>query len=174
MGGSAQINYSVTTLLSYSPKMRKALFPGSFDPFTNGHLDVVRRGVELFDEIIVAIGNNSSKTRYLPIEQMTTLIEQVFQDEPRVKVQAYKGLTADFAREVGARFLLRGLRNTTDFEYENTIAQANRHVNPELETVFLITSPVLAAISSTIIREIHRFGGNVNDFVPFALPPYEG
>ncbi|HEX8349598.1 MAG TPA: pantetheine-phosphate adenylyltransferase [Hymenobacter sp.] len=152
--------------------MRIALFPGSFDPFTNGHLDVVRRGTALFDEVIIAIGNNSSKTRYLPVEQMITLIESVFKDEPRVSVQAYKGLTADFARQVGARFLLRGLRNTTDFEYENTIAQANRHVNPELETVFLITSPALAAISSTIIREIHRFGGPVGDFVPFALPPY--
>jgi len=152
--------------------MRIALFPGSFDPFTNGHLDVVRRGTELFDEIIIAIGNNSSKTRYLPVAQMMGMIEDVFQDEPRVSVREYKGLTADFAREVGARFLLRGLRNTTDFEYENTIAQANRHVNPELETVFLITSPALAAISSTIIREIHRYGGNVNDFVPFELPPF--
>ncbi|WP_400190264.1 pantetheine-phosphate adenylyltransferase [Hymenobacter sp. B81] len=151
--------------------MRIALFPGSFDPFTNGHLDVVLRGTALFDRIIVAIGNNSSKTRYLPVEQMTGIIEEVFRDEPRVSVQSYKGLTADFARETGARFLLRGLRNTTDFEYENTIAQANRHVNPELETVFLITSPPLAAISSTIIREIHRFGGNVDDFVPFKMPP---
>ncbi|OUJ74134.1 pantetheine-phosphate adenylyltransferase [Hymenobacter crusticola] len=151
--------------------MRIALFPGSFDPFTNGHLDVVRRGTALFDQVIIAIGNNSSKTRYLPVEQMITLIESVFQDEPRVSVQAYRGLTADFAKQVGARFLLRGLRNTTDFEYENTIAQANRHVNPELETVFLITSPALAAISSTIIREIHRFGGPVADFVPFTLPP---
>jgi len=150
--------------------MRIALFPGSFDPFTNGHLDVVRRGTLLFDQVIIAIGNNSSKTRYLPVEQMIALIESVFQDEPRVSVQAYKGLTADFAKQVGARFLLRGLRNTTDFEYENTIAQANRHVNPELETVFLITSPMLAAISSTIIREIHRFGGSVDDFVPFKLP----
>ena len=147
--------------------MRTALFPGSFDPFTNGHLDVVRRGTALFDHIIIAIGNNSSKQRYLPVEQMIELIQEVFRDEPRVSVEAYKGLTADFARERQARFLLRGLRNTTDFEYENTIAQANRHVNPELETVFLITSPPLAAISSTIIREIHRFGGNVSDFVPF-------
>ncbi|WP_089332780.1 pantetheine-phosphate adenylyltransferase [Hymenobacter mucosus] len=153
--------------------MRIALFPGSFDPFTNGHLDVVRRGVTLFDEVIVAIGNNSSKQRYLPIQQMVGLIEGVFHNEPRVTVRTYKGLTADFARETGARFLLRGLRNTTDFEYENTIAQANRHVNPELETVFLITSPALAAISSTIIREIHRFGGNVNDFVPFSLPAFQ-
>ncbi|PJJ61141.1 pantetheine-phosphate adenylyltransferase [Hymenobacter chitinivorans] len=152
--------------------MRIALFPGSFDPFTNGHLDVVRRGTQLFDEVIIAIGNNSSKSRYLPVEQMVSMIEGVFADEPRVRVQSYKGLTATFAKEVGAKFLLRGLRNTTDFEYENTIAQANRHMNPELETVFLITSPALAAISSTIIREIHRFGGNVDDFVPFPLPAY--
>ena len=148
-----------------------ALFPGSFDPFTNGHLDVVRRGAELFDEVIIAIGNNSSKQRYLPIEWMVEQIATLFQDEPRISVRSYRGLTADFAREVGAHYLLRGLRNTTDFEYENTIAQANRHVNPALETVFLITSPVLAAISSTIIREIHRFGGDVAQFVPFALPP---
>ncbi|MCC2546709.1 pantetheine-phosphate adenylyltransferase [Hymenobacter sp. BT175] len=150
--------------------MRIALFPGSFDPFTNGHLDVVRRGAVLFDEVIIAIGNNSSKQRYLPVEQMQSQIARLFEDEPRVSVQTYKGLTADFARQVGAQFLLRGLRNTTDFEYENTIAQANRHVNPGLETVFLITAPALAAISSTIIREIHRFGGNVDDFVPFPLP----
>ncbi|RZK96480.1 MAG: pantetheine-phosphate adenylyltransferase [Hymenobacter sp.] len=151
-----------------------ALFPGSFDPFTNGHLDVVRRGAELFDEIIIAIGNNSSKQRYLPVEWMEQQITELFQDEPRVSVRSYRGLTADFARATGARYLLRGLRNTTDFEYENTIAQANRHVNPALETVFLITSPLLAAISSTIIREIHRFGGDVGQFVPFALPLPKG
>ncbi|RYE88989.1 MAG: pantetheine-phosphate adenylyltransferase [Cytophagaceae bacterium] len=150
-----------------------ALFPGSFDPFTNGHLDVVRRGAELFDEIIIAIGNNSSKQRYLPVAWMEQQITELFRDESRVSVCTYRGLTADFARARGARYLLRGLRNTTDFEYENTIAQANRHVNPNLETVFLITSPLLAAISSTIIREIHRFGGDVGQFVPFALPAPE-
>lgn len=148
---------------------RIAIFPGSFDPFTNGHYDVVQRGAELFDTIIIAIGNNSSKNRYFSVEDMVGIIEEVFKDNPRIWVQAYKGLTADFAKEVGAKFLLRGLRNTTDFEYENTIAQANRHVNPELETVFLITSPHLAAINSSIIREIHRFGGNVQDFIPFRL-----
>jgi pantetheine-phosphate adenylyltransferase len=147
-----------------------ALFPGSFDPFTNGHLDVVRRGAELFDEIIIALGNNSSKQRYLPVDWMEAQITALFKDDPRVSVCSFRGLTADFARERDARYLLRGLRNTTDFEYENTIAQANRHVNPNLETVFLITSPLLAAISSTIIREIHRFGGDVGQFVPFALP----
>ena len=149
---------------------RIALFPGSFDPFTNGHLDVVRRGTQLFDQVIIAIGNNSSKQRYLPVEQMMDMIAGVFHEEPRVSVSSFKGLTAEYAREVGANFLLRGLRNTTDFEYENTIAQANRHLNPALETVFLITSPALAAISSTIIRELHRYGGNVRDFVPFELP----
>jgi pantetheine-phosphate adenylyltransferase len=148
---------------------RIAIFPGSFDPFTNGHLDVVLRGARLFDEVIIAIGNNSSKDRYIPVERMIAVINRIFKDDPKVHAVSYKGLTAEFARETGAQFLLRGLRNTTDFEYENTIAQANRHVNKELETVFLITSPALAAISSSIIREIHRFGGDVNDFIPFQI-----
>ncbi|MBK0404712.1 pantetheine-phosphate adenylyltransferase [Adhaeribacter sp. BT258] len=153
---------------------RIAIFPGSFDPFTNGHLDVVQRGTELFDEIIIAIGNNSNKKRAWEVEQMVAIIEDIFKDQPHISVQSYKGLTADFARNVGAKFLLRGLRNTTDFEYENTIAQANRHVNKDLETVFLITSPHLAAISSSIIREIHSYGGNVNDFIPFRLSDFSG
>ena len=151
-----------------------ALFPGSFDPFTNGHLDVVRRGVGLFDEVIIAIGTNSSKQRYLPIDWIIAQLETLFADEPRVSMRSYRGLTTDFARETGARYLLRGLRNTLDFEYENAIAQANRHLNPDLETVFLLTSPTLASVSSTIIREIHRFGGDVAPFVPFALPAVAG
>lgn len=150
---------------------RIALFPGSFDPFTNGHLDVVRRGVGLFDQVIVAIGTNSSKQRYLPVEQMLALIADVFQDEPRVSVRTFKGLTAEFAREVEANYLLRGLRNSPDFEYEKPIAYGNQHINPGLETVFLLTSPTLGAISSTIIREIHRYGGNVDAFLPFSMPP---
>ena len=148
---------------------RIAIFPGSFDPFTNGHLDVVQRGAALFDELIIAIGNNSTKQRYMPVEAIKEIIAGLFREDARIKVQSYKGLTANFAQEVGARFLLRGLRNTTDFEYENTIAQANRHVNPGLETVFLITSPHLAAISSSIIREIHSYGGNVDAFIPFRI-----
>lgn len=148
---------------------RIAIFPGSFDPFTKGHYDVVQRGTELFDELIIAIGNNSSKSRYFPVADMVAIVEQLFKDNSRVKVRSFKGLTADFAKEVGAQFLLRGLRNTTDFEYENTIAQANRQVNANLETVFLITSPSLAFISSSIIREIHKFGGDVQNFIPFPL-----
>lgn len=152
---------------------RIALFPGSFDPFTNGHYDVVMRGSQLFDELIIAIGNNTSKSRYIPVERMVAVISSLFQDHPTIRVQSYKGLTAEFAREVGANFLLRGLRNTTDFEYENTIAQANRHVFNNLETVFLITSPRLAAINSSIIREIHKFGGNVDEFIPFPISEIE-
>ncbi|UOQ99563.1 pantetheine-phosphate adenylyltransferase [Hymenobacter sp. 5317J-9] len=150
---------------------RIAIFPGSFDPFTNGHLDVVQRGVQLFDEVIVAIGTNSSKQRYLPVEQMVGLIAGVFEHEPRVSVRTFKGLTAEFARETGARYLLRGLRNSPDFEYEKPIAYGNQHVNPDLETVFLLTSPALGAVSSTIIRDIHRFGGNVDAFLPYPMPP---
>ncbi|MCC9136897.1 pantetheine-phosphate adenylyltransferase [Pontibacter silvestris] len=148
---------------------RIALFPGSFDPFTNGHHDVVMRGAKLFDELIIAVGNNSSKQRYIPVERMVEIISNLFKDHPTITVQSYKGLTAEFARETNANFLLRGLRNTTDFEYENTIAQANRHVFNNLETVFLITSPRLAAINSSIIREIHKFGGNVDEFIPFPI-----
>ena len=148
---------------------RIAIFPGSFDPFTNGHYDIIKRSIGLFDEIIIAIGNNSNKKRYLPVEQMLEIIEDLFKGEKAVSAKSYKGLTAEFARTVGAQFLLRGLRNTTDFEYENTIAQANRHLNKDLETVFLITSPHLAAISSSIIREIHSYGGNVDDFIPFRI-----
>ena len=153
---------------------RIALFPGSFDPFTTGHLDVVRRGLELFDEIIIALGTNSSKQRYLPAEQMQTLIASLFAAEPRVSVQLYQGLTAEFARTSGARFLLRGLRNSPDFEYEKPIAYGNQHIFAGLETVFLLTSPALGAISSTIIRDLHRFGADVSAFVPFALPPRPG
>ncbi|GAB3650303.1 pantetheine-phosphate adenylyltransferase [Hymenobacter agri] len=153
---------------------RIALFPGSFDPFTNGHLDVVQRGLELFDEVIIALGTNSAKQRYLPAEQMQALIADLFAAEPRVSVQLYQGLTAEFARTTGARFLLRGLRNSPDFEYEKPIAYGNQHVFPGLETVFLLTSPTLGAISSTIIRDLHRFGADVSAFVPFALPARAG
>ncbi|GAA4034273.1 pantetheine-phosphate adenylyltransferase [Hymenobacter glaciei] len=150
---------------------RIALFPGSFDPFTTGHLDIVRRGLGLFDKVIVAIGTNSAKQRYLPAEQMQDLIAGLFADEPRVSVQLYQGLTAEFARATGARYLLRGLRTSPDFEYEKPIAYGNQHVFPELETVFLLTSLTLGAISSTIIRDLHRFGADVSAFVPFELPP---
>ena len=149
---------------------RIALFPGSFDPFTRGHQDIVLRGLNLFDEVIIAIGYNSGKSkRYFPVDVMVEKIKSAFESEKRIEVITYSQLTATLAKEHGARFLLRGLRNTTDFEYENSIAQVNRHLNQELESVFLITSPGLAAISSSIIREVHRYGGDVSAFLPYTL-----
>lgn len=148
---------------------RIALFPGSFDPFTKGHEDIILRGLRLFDEVVVGIGNNSSKKRYFPLDVMKELIERTFEKEENVRVITYNDLTARIAREIGAKFLLRGLRNTTDFEYENGIAQVNRFVYEEIETVFLITSPNLAPISSSIIRDLHRYGQDVDDFLPYSL-----
>ncbi|WP_338868282.1 pantetheine-phosphate adenylyltransferase [Spirosoma sp. SC4-14] len=148
---------------------RIALFPGSFDPFTKGHEDIVLRGLRLFDEIVIGVGRNARKERYFPLEQMIHLIELAFRDYPDVRVIHYDDLTANVARNEGARFLLRGLRNTTDFEYENGISQVNRHIYDEIETVFLITSPHLAPISSSIIRELHRYGQQVDDYLPYKL-----
>jgi len=149
---------------------RIALFPGSFDPFTKGHEDIVLRGLQLFDEIIIAIGYNSQKsTRYFEIDFMLVRIQQAFQKYPNIKVVKFSELTAGFARKNGARFLLRGLRNTTDFEYENSISQVNRKLYEEMESVFLITTPQLAWISSSIIREVHKYGGDVSEFIPYSL-----
>ncbi|MFN3405984.1 MAG: pantetheine-phosphate adenylyltransferase [Cytophagaceae bacterium] len=146
-----------------------ALFPGSFDPFTKGHEDIVLRSLSLFDQVIIGIGVNANKTRYFPLDFMQTKIMEVFAKHPQVLVMAYEGLTTEFAKKSGAKYLIRGLRNTTDFEYENGIAMANKFLWKELETVFLITSPQLAAISSSIIRDIHKFGGNPEEFLPYSL-----
>ncbi len=149
---------------------RTALFPGSFDPFTKGHEDIVLRGLELFDEIIIGIGFNSQKnTRYFEVNFMVEKIQETFKDYPQVKVIVFAELTASLAKKYRANFLLRGLRNTTDFEYENTISQVNRVINTNLETVFLITSPKYAYISSTIIREVHKYQGDVSKFLPYKL-----
>ena len=145
-----------------------AFFPGSFDPFTKGHEDIVLRGLTLFDEVIIGIGHNANKARYFTIEKMINWIEETF-DGKAVKVVSYNDLTANVAKDMGAEFLIRGLRNTTDFEYENSIAQVNRYLVENLETVFLITAPHLAPISSTIIRDLHRYGTNVDDFLPYNI-----
>ncbi len=149
---------------------RVALFPGSFDPFTRGHEDIVLRGLTLFDEIVISIGYNTTKSnRYFPIETMVEKISGTFKKYPGISVKTYSELTAEFARKHKAKFLLRGLRNTTDFEYENSIAQVTKHLNQDLESVFLITSPKFAAISSSIIREVHKYGGDPSDFLPYKL-----
>lgn len=149
--------------------MRKAIFPGSFDPFTKGHANIVERSIDLFDEVIISIGDNPQKKRYFSIELMVNKINKVFENYPSVKVMSYQGLTADFAKSIEARFLIRGLRNTTDFEYENSICQANKYLWNDLETIFLITHPSVASISSSIIREIHRYGGDVDPLLPYKL-----
>jgi pantetheine-phosphate adenylyltransferase len=146
-----------------------AVFPGSFDPFTLGHYDIVVRSLKLFDEVIVAMGHNSQKKRYFPIETMLSKVEEAFVKYPQVKIATYDELTADFAKKHGATVLIRGLRNTTDFEYENSISQVNRYLNEDIETIFLITSPKYAPISSSIIREVHRYGGDVKAFLPYEL-----
>lgn len=148
---------------------RIAIFPGSFDPFTYGHYDIVIRSLSLFDEVIIAIGKNTSKQRYFEADVMISKIQEIFKSKENVKVEAYNELTSDFAKRKNANFLLRGLRNTTDFEFENGISQVNRHLNPGLETVFLITSPEYAAISSSIIRELHKYGADTSPFLPYKI-----
>lgn len=146
-----------------------AIFAGTFDPFTVGHHDVAQRAAKVFDKLIIAFGINSNKKRFLPIEQITDSVKKVYASNPSIEVQTYEGLTANFAKKAGASYLVRGLRNTTDFEYENTISQGNKHLNPDLETVFLITDPKLAYISSSIVREIYKHGGDVSPFLPYSL-----
>jgi pantetheine-phosphate adenylyltransferase len=150
---------------------RIALFPGSFDPITLGHVDIIERAVPLFDEIKIAVGTNSAKKYLFPLQQRVEWIEQTFVHEPKISVITYEGLTVDFAREQGVQFLLRGLRNPADFEFEKAIAQANREMVPDLETVFLLTSARHAYISSSIVREVYNHGGDFQKFVPSTVQP---
>ena len=150
---------------------RIALFPGSFDPITLGHVDIIERAVPLFDEIKIAVGTNSAKNYLFSLEQRVQWIEQTFAHEPKISVITYEGLTVDFAREQGVQFLLRGLRNPADFEFEKAIAQANREMVTDLETVFLLTSARYAYISSSIVREVYNHGGDFQKFVPATVQP---
>jgi pantetheine-phosphate adenylyltransferase len=145
--------------------MRRAVFPGSFDPLTLGHQDIVERGATIFDEIIVGIGYNAEKSHMFSIEQRKEFIVQCFQDNPKVKVMDYQGLTIDFCKSVGANYLLRGVRNNGDFEFEKAIARTNRELS-NIETVFLLTSIQTSFISSSIVREIIRNKGDYKRFVP--------
>ena len=145
--------------------MKKAIFPGSFDPITLGHLDIVNRGVTLFDEVIIAIGENSSKEYMFSLQERKQFIENNFKDNPKVKVVSYQGLTTDFCKEIGVDFILRGLRNPADFEFEKAIAHTNRELS-KVETVFLLTSTQTSFISSSIVREIIRLKGDYKKLVP--------
>ena len=144
---------------------RIGIFPGSFDPFTIGHESIVRRALPLFDELIISIGYNSAKKGFFPLEKRVKWIKQVFADEPKISVDTYEGLTVDYCKRKNAKYILRGLRTAADFEYERAIAQMNRMLSHGIETVFLLTFPEHSPISSTIVREILRHGGDVSQFV---------
>jgi len=146
-----------------------AVFPGSFDPITSGHEDLVRRALPLFDKIVVAIGTNSQKKSLFPLEQRLRWLELVFEDESKVEVGQFENLTAHYCQRIGARYLLRGLRNASDFDYEKTISQLNQIVGEGLETLFLIAQPGFSHISSTIVREIIKGGGDASPFLPKGL-----
>ncbi len=145
--------------------MKRAIFPGSFDPITLGHYDIIKRGVTLFDEVIVAIGINADKNYMFSLEERTKFIEEAFADEPKIKVVTYKGLTVDFCKEVDAQFILRGLRNPADFEFEKAIAHTNRNLST-IETVFLLTASKTSFIASSIVRDVIRNNGDYTKFVP--------
>lgn len=146
-----------------------AIFPGSFDPFTIGHESVVRRALSMFDKIIIMIGFNSNKDSFFPIEKRLKWINQVFEKEENVEVKVHEGLTVDFCKEVGAKYILRGIRTSADFEYERAIAQINKKMHPEIETVFLLTLPEHTPINATIVRDIVYHGGDASMFLPKGL-----
>jgi pantetheine-phosphate adenylyltransferase len=149
--------------------MKTAVFPGSFDPFTNGHQSIVLRALPLFDKIIIAVGQNSKKSSFYPIEKRTAWIKSVFRAEKKVSVETYKGLTVAYCREVGARYILRGLRTSADFEFEFPVAQTNKEMDPEIETIFMLSLPEHAHIHSSVVRDIIRNGGDAGRFVPVQI-----
>ena len=146
---------------------RIAVFPGTFDPVTKGHVDIVVRGAKLFDEVIVAIGINTKKAMLFDLEQRTKWLEESFQHVPNVRIEHYEGLTVEYCKSAGAQFLLRGLRNGTDFDYESHIAQLNKSLNEDIETVFILSSPELGYISSTLVRDLIIHKGDYQKFIPF-------
>ncbi len=146
--------------------MKIAVFPGSFDPITIGHVSLIRRAMPLFDKIVIGIGINTSKNKLFPLAQRVEWINRVFVDEDKIEVQEFDGLTVDFCKKIGAKHIIRGLRNASDFDYEKTIAQLNHELNGEIETVFLMSRPRYSHISSTIVREIIRVKGDASSLVP--------
>jgi pantetheine-phosphate adenylyltransferase len=145
---------------------RIALFPGTFDPITLGHTDVIDRALDLFDEIVVGIGTNSSKTPMFTLEQRMQWIRDIYAHTPKVKVLSYAGLTAKFCEEIGARFILRGIRGVVDFEYEKAIADVNRMMDKQLETVFLSCTPQYSTIASSLVRDVLKYGGDATPLLP--------
>lgn len=145
--------------------MRKAIFPGTFDPFTIGHYSVVQRALTFMDEVVIGIGINENKNTYFPIEKRVDMIRKFYKNEPRIKVESYDCLTIDFARQVDAQFIIRGIRTVKDFEYEETIADINRKL-AVIETILLFTEPELTCVSSTIVRELLSYNKDISMFIP--------
>lgn len=145
--------------------MKRVIFPGSFDPFTLGHHSIVKRALTFIDEVVIGIGSNEGKHNLIPVEKRTEMIRRLYADEPRIKVEAYSGLTVDFARKHDAAFIIRGIRSVKDFEYEESIADINRKLN-NIETIFLFTEPELASVSSSVVRELLHYGKDVSMFLP--------
>lgn len=148
--------------------MKIALFPGSFDPITIAHVDILKRALPLFDKIVVGIGLNSSKQNFLSAEKREEIVKTVFEGISNVDVQLYEGLTVDFCKKIKAAYMVRGIRSVGDFEYERAIAQINQTMMPEMETIFILSKPEYSAISSTIVRDILRNNGDVSKFLPAA------
>ncbi len=150
---------------------KTAIFPGSFDPFTIGHESIVQRALPMFDKIIIMIGYNANKKSFFSVEKRLKWINQLFKDEGKIEVRVHEGLTVDFCRQVGAQYILRGLRTSSDFEYERAIAQVNKKMHPEIETVFLLTLPEHTPVNASIIRDIVLHGGDASMFLPKGLDP---
>jgi pantetheine-phosphate adenylyltransferase len=146
--------------------MKIALFPGSFDPVTKAHVDILRRAVPLFDKVVIGIGLNSTKAAFLDIETRKKMLSAVFADESKVEVATYEGLTVEFCKQIGAAYMIRGIRTVSDFEYEKAIAQMNHALVPEIESIFIVSKPGYSSISSTIVRDILRYNGDVKQFIP--------
>jgi len=152
--------------------MKIALFPGSFDPVTKAHVDIIKRSVGLFDKFYIGIGDNSSKKGLLSVEKREQMLRAVFENEPKIHIVAYEGLTVDFCRSIGAGYMIRGIRTVSDFEYEKAIAQMNHSLAPEIESIFIVSKPGYSSISSTIVRDILRHHGDVSQFVPKEALPF--
>ena len=149
--------------------MRRAIYPGSFDPATYGHIDMIERSAKIVDELVVAVLRNSAKNPLFSVEERVSMLEEITEHLPNVYIRSFDGLLIDYAREVGASIIVRGLRAVTDFEYELQIAQTNRIVNSQIDTVFLTTSLEYAYLSSTIVKEVASYGGDISHFVPEGL-----
>lgn len=149
-----------------------AVFPGSFDPITKGHENVIKRAIPLFDKIVVAIGENSDKKSYFDLRDRIQWIEEVFSDSPTVIVKTYSGLTVEFCKQMEARYLLRGLRTSADFEFERSIGQINKRLYPDIETVFMLALPEFTPITSSIVRDVHRHKGIILEFIPTSIHSY--